>query len=207
MGNTIASFYECFDVDTGKFDLLKYAVYCCIQLKKCNKERDQLHKLITKHHHEDDRKSTGKKTCAAKKKMRRWMRSDCTGTELLPIELLLIGSLCYLGRGLTFDDIEEFIAIHKETHGQFFHKCIEFGRKAGFHGAEWSSGATHAHMDMCYYGFRNAHKGLKLSYPLHTCNISVNHQHRKLSSTLGHPARWNDKMIVLFNNFMTGVYE
>eukprot|EP00957_Ditylum_brightwellii_P045543 3453297-Ditylum_brightwellii.AAC.1 len=71
MGNTIASRYEFFDAETGKFDLLKYAVYCCIQLKKRNEERDQLHKLIAKCHHEEDWESMGKKKCAAKKKRRR----------------------------------------------------------------------------------------------------------------------------------------
>eukprot|EP00957_Ditylum_brightwellii_P184163 14027315-Ditylum_brightwellii.AAC.1 len=71
MGNTIASRYECFNAETGKFDLLKYAVYRRIQLKKRNKERDQLHKSIAKHHHEEDQESTGKKKCAIKKKRRR----------------------------------------------------------------------------------------------------------------------------------------
>eukprot|EP00957_Ditylum_brightwellii_P050260 3811736-Ditylum_brightwellii.AAC.1 len=61
MGNTIALRYECFDVETGEFDLLKYAVYSCIQLKKGNKEHDQLHKLIAKRHHEEDWESMGKK--------------------------------------------------------------------------------------------------------------------------------------------------
>jgi hypothetical protein len=45
MGNTIALHYECFDAETGKLDLLKYAVYHRIQLKKHNKESDQLHNL------------------------------------------------------------------------------------------------------------------------------------------------------------------
>ena len=49
MGNTIALHYECFDAETGKLDLLKYAVYHRIQLKKHNKESDQLHKSIAKH--------------------------------------------------------------------------------------------------------------------------------------------------------------
>jgi hypothetical protein len=52
------------------------------------------------------------------------------GTRVLPIELLVLGALRYLGRrGLTFDDLEEYTAINEETHCQFLHRFIEFGSK------------------------------------------------------------------------------
>eukprot|EP00957_Ditylum_brightwellii_P191111 14551539-Ditylum_brightwellii.AAC.1 len=70
MGNTIASCFDCFNVETVEFDLLKYDVYCCIQLKKCNQECDQVNNLITKHCRKEDAKSIGKKKCAAKKRRR-----------------------------------------------------------------------------------------------------------------------------------------
>ena len=40
--------------------------------------------------------------------------------------LLLLGLLRYVGRGLTFDDIEEDTAISKEVHRVFFYKFIDY---------------------------------------------------------------------------------
>ena len=54
-------------------------------------------------------------------------KRDAYGTRASPIELLLLGALRYLGRGLTFDDLEECTAIHEETHRQFLHRFIEYG--------------------------------------------------------------------------------
>lgn len=39
-----------------------------------------------------------------------------------PVELLILGSLRYLGRGFTFDDCEENTAISEEVHRIFFHQ-------------------------------------------------------------------------------------
>ncbi len=39
---------------------------------------------------------------------------------MLPVDLLVLGSLCYLGRGWTFDDSEELTAIDKDVHCFFF---------------------------------------------------------------------------------------
>jgi hypothetical protein len=57
----------------------------------------------------------------------RWRGKKCNGKKSSPIELLLLGSLQYLGRGWTFDDIKESTAIDKEVHRVFFHKFIQFG--------------------------------------------------------------------------------
>jgi len=43
------------------------------------------------------------------------------------IELLLLGSLRYLGRGWTFDDIEESTAISADTHRRFLHCFLDYG--------------------------------------------------------------------------------
>ena len=61
----------------------------------------------------------------------RWTRQDLLCARLLssPVELLLLGALRYLGRGLTFDDLEEYTAISEETHRVFFHVFIEYGAK------------------------------------------------------------------------------
>jgi len=60
----------------------------------------------------------------------RWMGCDGSGVPASPIGLLLLGALRYLGRGLTFDDLEEYTAISEETHRQFFHKFIQFGAES-----------------------------------------------------------------------------
>jgi hypothetical protein len=44
-----------------------------------------------------------------------------------PVKLLLLGLLRYLGRGWTFDDIEEQTAILISVHCKFFHAFIDFG--------------------------------------------------------------------------------
>jgi len=59
---------------------------------------------------------------------RRWSNGkDATGKSASPLELMLLGSLRYLGRGLTFDDLEEYTAVHEETHRQFLHVFIQWG--------------------------------------------------------------------------------
>jgi len=47
------------------------------------------------------------------------------GIPSTPVDLLLLGALCCLGRGWTFDDLEESTGIDEETI--FFHKFIFLG--------------------------------------------------------------------------------
>lgn len=44
-----------------------------------------------------------------------------------PLELLILGALRYLGRGWTFDDLEESTAISAEVHRVFFHQFVKIG--------------------------------------------------------------------------------
>ena len=109
----------------------------------------------------------------------RWGRqeaSDAFGRRSSPIELLLLGALRYLGRGLTFDDLEEYTAINEETHRQFLLIFIKWGASdfydayvrmpstaeefrthqaefsvAGLPGAEFSCDATNVIMWQCYH--------------------------------------------------------
>ena len=62
----------------------------------------------------------------------RWQRRDAAGREASPIELLVLGVLRYIGRGWTFDDLEENTSIHEETHRQFFRIFIFWGSTALF---------------------------------------------------------------------------
>ena len=118
-----------------------------------------------------------------------------------PLSLLILGALRYLGRGWTFEDIEESTAIDEETHQQFFHVFIQYGSTtmydkyvitpktpddasthiremelAGFPGCFGSTDATHIAMDSCAYRLRQAHKGFKLPYPSRTYNLTANHR-------------------------------
>ncbi len=52
---------------------------------------------------------------------KRWTGFDACGKKSSPIELLILGSLRYLGRGWAFDDIEEATSISEEVHRTFFH--------------------------------------------------------------------------------------
>ena len=64
--------------------------------------------------------------CKASNLFMRWMSCDAVGQKATPIELLVLGALRYLGRGWTFNDIEECTAVSQEVHRVFFGKFIEF---------------------------------------------------------------------------------
>ena len=162
--------------------------------------------------------------------MKTWHRGnvDATKTKMCsPIELLSLGALKYLGRKCTFDDIEETTFISERTHERFFKKFIEFGSKtfypkhvvmpnkadqirmqlemmaaSGFPGCCTSSDATHIPLERCRFGLKQAHKGWKLDTPARTYNLCVTHTRRILSSTGGHPARWNDQTLAWFDDFL-----
>lgn len=163
----------------------------------------------------------------------RWTSVDATKKESSPIELMILGSLRYIGRGWTFDDLEEVTAVSEETHRSFFHVFIDYGNsvlfdrhvktptneeeiirhhmyemeQAGFHGCIGSTDATHVMLEKCSARLHNQHKGFKMSHTARTYNMTVNHRRRILSTTRGHPARWNDKTLILFDDFARGIKE
>ena len=47
----------------------------------------------------------------------------------IPLEILVLGSLRYIGRGWTFDDLEESTGVHEETHRKFFHVFVKEGKE------------------------------------------------------------------------------
>ena len=145
-------------------------------------------------------------------------------SKISPVQLLLRGSLRYLGRGLTFDDLEERTFISRDVHRVFFHAFVEYGAKklyplyvstpqsieelwecehayriAGFPGCIGSTDATHIPLDKVAFSLRQAHLGFKMSCTTRTYNLTVNHKRWILNSTTGHPGRWNDKTLVRFN--------
>ena len=161
---------------------------------------------------------------------RRWMSRDATGQESSPIELMLLGSLRYLGRGWTFDDIEEATCISLETHRQFFHIFIAFGRnflyplyvvapmnreeaqehlnemaQAGMNGCLGSTDASHVLMEKCSNSQHQSHRGFKLAGTARSYNLTANHRRRILATTSGHPCRWNDKTLQIMDELMVKI--
>ena len=160
----------------------------------------------------------------------RWCGHNLNNKQASPIELLVLGSLRYLGRGWTFDNVEENTAIRKEVHRTFFHRFVKFGstvlydkyvltpvfvneakthmrefEEAGFPGCVGSSDATHITTDRCEYNLKNNHLGPKSSLTARSYNICVNHRWRILHSTPCGPAHWNDQTMVRFDRFITQI--
>ena len=149
------------------------------------------------------------------------------GKDSAPLELLSLGALRYIGRKCTFDDLMEITFISRRTHCRFFKTFIHFGSTtlyathvktpchenelgsqiemmiaAGFPGGLASTDATNVPMDSCDFGSRQTHKGYKLNRPCRTYNLSALRSRRIISSTGGHPSRWNDQSIVWFDDFV-----
>jgi hypothetical protein len=162
----------------------------------------------------------------------RWMRSDAAGKSSSPLHLMILGALRYTGRGWTFDDVEEATGICQETHRQFYHEFITIGstilfkkyvvepatneeannvmhemKQAGLNGAVGSTDATHVVIEKCSHRLANNHLGGKMKHTARTYNMTVNHRRRILSTTTGHPSRWNDKTLIRFDKFVTGMKE
>lgn len=105
----------------------------------------------------------------------------------------MLTALRYLGRGWTFDNLQENTAIIRETICQFFLKFIEFGSTtlfnkyintpdtiealqdceyeysmAGFPGCIGSTDASHIVIEKCSYRLRQLHLGYKMSLTART---------------------------------------
>lgn len=151
---------------------------------------------------------------------------NCAGGKPVPIELLVLGALRYIGRGWCLDDLEEQTCISEETHRRFIHVFIAWGSttfyekyvrlpkdateamewsseysRAGLPGCLSSGDATHVGMLKCQYKLKQYNMSFKLEMPSRTYNIHVTHRRRILSTTSGHPARWNDKTLQLFDEY------
>ena len=162
----------------------------------------------------------------------RWSSCDAVGSHPSNLKLLLLGSLRYLGRAWTFDDITEANGISRETNRNFFSLFMEYGSTvmykkyvldvansiditnheelfamAGMNGCIGSGDATHISMLNCPSWAANSHKGFKLNLPARTYNITVTHTKIILCSTTGHPSTWNDKTLVLYDPLVSGVHD
>ena len=55
-----------------------------------------------------------------------WTRPDCIGNHPVDYRLLLLGSLQYIRRSLTFDNLEEYIFVAAKVHRNFFFAFVEY---------------------------------------------------------------------------------
>jgi hypothetical protein len=164
----------------------------------------------------------------------RWSdgKVDVLRQPATPIPLLVLCALRYLGRGWTFDDLSENTGISDKIIRVFFHKFIQFGSsvlykkyvltpttaheasehtqqyaKSGLPGCVGSIDATHNLLERVEYRLRQSHLGFKGSHTSRSYNITVNNRRKILATTTGHPARWSDKTVVLYDNFAVGLNE
>jgi len=162
----------------------------------------------------------------------RWreVKVDAVGNRAAPLELLALTALRHLGQGWAFDDLSEQTAISEEVIRVFFHKFIEWGntvlfcrhataprdlptvmtqecefREAGLPGCVGSIDATQVALEKCSFRLHQAHLTQKLPYAARTHTIVGNHRRCILSTTQGHPARWNDESLVKFDPFVMGL--
>jgi hypothetical protein len=162
----------------------------------------------------------------------RWLGHKINNVRCSPIELLVLGTLRYLGRGWTFDDIEEATAVGKDTHRNFLHCFTHYGStvlasryivppkssaeaathsvefsKAGFPGCVGSTDCTHISTEKCEYNLKNNHLGAKSSHTTRSYCLTANHRRRILHTTRGGPGRWNDQTMVTYDTFVSGLHD
>ena len=144
-----------------------------------------------------------------------------------PLKLLVLCVLRYLGRGWTIDDLYENTTISTETICKFIHRFLDFGatnlfnkyvtcpltreelddcsfefKQAGLPGAIGSTDASNIVTERCPYKIRQLHLGFKVPHTCRTYNLTCNHRRRVLSTTRGHPARYNDQTLIQFDEFV-----
>eukprot|EP00957_Ditylum_brightwellii_P045887 3480459-Ditylum_brightwellii.AAC.1 len=164
------SFFDCFD--EGDIDMMKYMLYYEMEA-----EEEQLLFGIkcSSLQSKEDNISKGERGESVQRGTFTMVRGrDILGKPASPIELLVLGLLHYLGRGLMFDDLEEYTVISEEADHRFFHKFVEHGKHIlfpkfvvwpkdseelsshtheysmnGFSGAPWSTDITYIHMENC----------------------------------------------------------
>lgn len=157
-------------------------------------------------------------------------KCNALGQKGVPLDILILGSLRYLGRGWTFDDLHDATGVSEELHRVFFKAFCKACRKylypkwvkrpetaeeiadcmsefveAGFNGCIGSADVTHVIIEKCHARLKNQNLGAKDSHTTRAFQIVVNHRRQIIASTVGFPGRWNDKTVVRFDGFVTDV--
>ena len=76
---------------------------------------------------------------------------------------------------------------------------------AGFTGAYASTDYVNIVFDKLPWIYLRQHLGYKQFLTARSYNVTINHRRRMLHSTQGFPARWNDKTVVKFDQFLNDV--
>jgi hypothetical protein len=150
----------------------------------------------------------------------------CSGSSIKPHRTASPGQPPVSWSWLTFNDLKDNTGISPEVHRVFFHVFIYFGRTtlfdryvvspstsadaedhrhefdlAGLPGCVGSLDATHVAIFRCPSQLRPSHAGWKQDLPSRTYNLTTNHRRRILHTTTGHPATYNDKTLVIYDQF------
>ena len=59
--------------------------------------------------------------------------------------------------------------------------------------------ATHIGMLKCFFRLKQFNESWKLKMPCRTYNTTVTHRRKIIHSTKGHPGRWNDMTLQLYD--------
>ena len=78
--------------------------------------------------------------------------------------------------------------------------------ETGFTDCIGSTYCTHVAMKKITATLKNANLGGKLPQTPRPFKMTVNRQRKILATTIGYPGRWNDKTVVRFDKFVSGIH-
>ena len=142
-------------------------------------------------------------------------KCNALGQPGIPLDILILGALRYLGRAWTFDDLFESTDVSQEIHRKFLKDftvvCRTYlypkwvkrpeikAKNRGLHvrvQTSWiqtsigSADVTHVVLERCHSRLKNQNSGGKDSHTTRAFQIVVNHRRQIIASTLGYPGRW-----------------
>ncbi len=124
-------------------------------------------------------------------------RSPCRGTSSVFFHVFIAyGSDVLYLRYYVVNNPREEMTLDNQTYEMNI---------AGFHGAVAPSDAMHIAIEKCKNFLKQYHLSPKTKHTARTYNIAGNHRRRIFSTTAGHPGRWNDKTVILFDDFVRGI--
>lgn len=142
------------------------------------------------------------------------------------IELLLLGSLRYLGwvgHLMTLKNLQQFpltLIVDSFIASVLFDKFVKFPINfeeakthmaelaiAGFPGCTGSADCTHIVTDRCQYNLKNHHLRAKSSLTMRSFSLTANHRRRILHTCPGGPGHWNDQTMVMYDSFIKGLND
>ena len=81
-------------------------------------------------------------------------------------------------------------------------KHMDEFKLTGLPGACGSSHATYIIHKMCSHRIARVCKGFKIKHPSQTYNLTANHHQEILATTDGHSGSFNDKTVVIYDDFI-----